>query len=266
MAEQTTESDNDSTAGELRGQLVKRLAVAGVLVAILLGVLAFFDHLANLPDDSEPTVFTSRCRSRRKRKCRSRSRRPKTCLNHRPPEKAEVAAEAPPPPSVESQPAAVVEVKPEPAAESRSVVTAKPEPAARLAPRQRRKPLSSRRWPPCRKRRRHPPICRRQPKRRRLSRHPPGRPPVWSKQTVGSGPAACRQSAVFRLSVAGWRFSSAQRAEELHAKLTLSGVPSTLETRVQVGPFRTRQEAEAAQAKLKQLGVETILVPPKGKY
>jgi DedD protein len=46
----------------------------------------------------------------------------------------------------------------------------------------------------------------------------------------------------------------------------LSGVPSTLETRVQVGPFRTRQEAEAAQAKLKQLGVETILVPPKGKY
>ena len=61
-------------------------------------------------------------------------------------------------------------------------------------------------------------------------------------------------------------FSSAQRAEELHARLTLSGVPSTLETRVQVGPFRTRQEAEAAQAKLKELGVETILVPPKGKY
>jgi DedD protein len=60
-------------------------------------------------------------------------------------------------------------------------------------------------------------------------------------------------------------FTSVQRAEELHARLTLSGVPSTLETRVQVGPFRTRQEAEAAQAKLKELGVETILVPPKGK-
>ncbi|HLO64251.1 MAG TPA: SPOR domain-containing protein, partial [Azonexus sp.] len=60
-------------------------------------------------------------------------------------------------------------------------------------------------------------------------------------------------------------FSSAQRAEELHAKLTLSGVPSTLETRVQVGPFRTKHEAEAAQAKLRELGVETILVPPKGK-
>jgi DedD protein len=59
-------------------------------------------------------------------------------------------------------------------------------------------------------------------------------------------------------------FTNAQRAEELHAKLTLSGVPSTVESRVQVGPFRTRQEAEAAQAKLKELGIETILLPPKG--
>ena len=59
-------------------------------------------------------------------------------------------------------------------------------------------------------------------------------------------------------------FSSAQRAEELHAKLTLSGVPSTLETRVQVGPFRTKQEAEAAQSKLKELGIESVLLPPRG--
>jgi DedD protein len=44
----------------------------------------------------------------------------------------------------------------------------------------------------------------------------------------------------------------------------MNGVPSTLETRVQVGPFKTRQEAEAAQAKLKALGIESLLVPPKG--
>ena len=58
-------------------------------------------------------------------------------------------------------------------------------------------------------------------------------------------------------------FSSVQRAEELHAKLTLSGLPSTLETRVQVGPFRSREEAEAAQHKLKELGIETVLVAPR---
>lgn len=59
-------------------------------------------------------------------------------------------------------------------------------------------------------------------------------------------------------------FANTQRAEELHAKLTLSGLPSTLETRVQVGPFRSRQEAEAAQEKLRELGVETVLLAPKG--
>ena len=61
-------------------------------------------------------------------------------------------------------------------------------------------------------------------------------------------------------------FSSVERAEELHARLSLSGVPSTLETRVQVGPFKSKREAEAAQAKLRELGVETILVPPRGKH
>ena len=96
----------------------------------------------------------------------------------------------------------------------------------------------------------------------------PARPAARLVETKPSAPA---QPPVVNRLFSGFLlqagvFSSAQRAEELHAKLTLSGVPSTLETRVQVGPFRTRQEAEAAQAKLKQLGVETILVPPKGKY
>ena len=61
------------------------------------------------------------------------------------------------------------------------------------------------------------------------------------------------------------RLSSPQLAEELHAKLALSGVPTSLETRVQVGPFKTREEAERAQRKLHELGVETVLVPPKGR-
>jgi DedD protein len=51
----------------------------------------------------------------------------------------------------------------------------------------------------------------------------------------------------------------------LHAKLSLAGIPSTLEARVQVGPFKTRQEAEAARAKLKGLGIEPILIPPSGR-
>ena len=58
-------------------------------------------------------------------------------------------------------------------------------------------------------------------------------------------------------------FSDPRRAEELHAKLTLEGIPSTIEARVEVGPFKTRAEAEAAREKMKALGVDSVLLLPK---
>lgn len=59
-------------------------------------------------------------------------------------------------------------------------------------------------------------------------------------------------------------FADPRRAEELHARLTLEGIPSTIEARVQVGPFKNREEAEAARGKLKALGIDTVLLPPRG--
>lgn len=59
-------------------------------------------------------------------------------------------------------------------------------------------------------------------------------------------------------------FADPRRAEELHAKLTLEGIPSTIEARVQAGPFKTREEAEAAREKLKALGIDAVLLPPRG--
>lgn len=59
-------------------------------------------------------------------------------------------------------------------------------------------------------------------------------------------------------------FSSHSNAQELFDKLKSNGIPSQLETRVSVGPFKTREEAQAAQQKLARLGVERgILVPPR---
>ncbi|WP_417068372.1 SPOR domain-containing protein [Niveibacterium terrae] len=60
-------------------------------------------------------------------------------------------------------------------------------------------------------------------------------------------------------------FANARNAEELRARLTLAGIPSQAETRVHVGPFRTRSEAAAALAKLKALGLDRsqlVLVKP----
>ncbi|MFA7267718.1 MAG: SPOR domain-containing protein [Sterolibacterium sp.] len=55
-------------------------------------------------------------------------------------------------------------------------------------------------------------------------------------------------------------FNNTANAEELRAKLELNGIPSQIEARVQVGPFKSRQEAEQARDKLKQLGMETGLI------
>ena len=56
-----------------------------------------------------------------------------------------------------------------------------------------------------------------------------------------------------------------RRAEELQSRLVQEGIPATIEARVQVGPFKTRAEADAARAKLNALGIDSVLLPPKGQ-
>lgn len=58
-------------------------------------------------------------------------------------------------------------------------------------------------------------------------------------------------------------FSDPRRAEELHSKLLQEGIPATIESRVQVGPFKTRKEADATREKLKAMGIDSVLLPPK---
>lgn len=262
MAEQSNGPDNDNAAGELRGQLTKRLAVAGVLVAMLLGILAFFDYLANPPEDPEAVVFT-RPVPVAPQKAVSQPVTPAENLPEPPaPEKTEAAAEAPPPPKVEAQPAVPVETRPEARADQRP---SSPVAGHRLAP--VHPPAAAAPVPP-------KPIAEGTAEPSSLPPRPtPPAEPAPSKPVARLvepraaapilPPAVSRLFSGFVLQAGV--FSSSQRAEELHARLTLSGVPSTLETRVQVGPFRTKHEAEAAQAKLKELGVETILIPPRGK-
>lgn len=55
-------------------------------------------------------------------------------------------------------------------------------------------------------------------------------------------------------------FNSTTNAEELRAKLELNGIPSQIEARVQVGPFKNRQEAELMRDRLKKLGMEPGMV------
>jgi len=269
MAEHSNLTENQVNPGEIRGQLVKRLAVAGALVALLLGVLAVFDRLSTNEEVDIP-VFTQPVPVAPKKEVTQ----PVTATTNLPEPPAPAIEEPPPAPVVEAPPVAKVEPvaadKPEIRGSARSTVTnAKPVPVpvVESGPRQHELPGSSTRArvPPVPEGSAEPVVAQPAPvdTEAKTTVTPSAR-----ISEVRRGANALETNNVQRL-FSGFLlqagvFSSAQRAEELHAKLTLSGVPSTLETRVQVGPFKTRQEAEAAQAKLKQLGVETLLVPPKG--
>lgn len=267
MAEQEKVAESEVVAGEMRSKLITRLAVAGVLVALLLGVLAFFDYLSTAPDDSDEQVFTKPVPVAPK-KAVSQPVTPADNLPAPPtptvPEKTEAPVEPPPPPKIEANAPSVVEAKPEAVLDNRqkipSAVANQKIPAARspapVAPASQADseaaaPSSAQSVP-----RAAAPaeVAAAKPSVRILEAKP--------APTV-TAPVVSRLFSGFLLQAGV--FSSVQRAEELHARLTLSGVPSSLETRVQVGPFKTKQEAEAAQAKLKELGVETLLVPPRGK-
>ncbi|HJV93108.1 MAG TPA: SPOR domain-containing protein [Azonexus sp.] len=253
MAEKIETPGGEDNAGELRGTLIKRLAVAGVLVAILLGVLAFFDYLATAPEEPEPQVFTQPVPVAPKKEV-SQPVKPAENLPEPP---AEAAAAQP---AVEAQPPAVVEAKPEP----EPTPEKRPSPAptatpAKVAPSVPKIAAPVRSLPAIPEGTASPTIA---PEAPPTLGKPSARAPETRAAQPVPAPVVSRLFSGFLLQAGV--FSSAQRAEELHAKLTLSGVPSTLETRVQVGPFRTRQEAEAAQAKLKELGIEAILIPPKG--
>ncbi len=56
-------------------------------------------------------------------------------------------------------------------------------------------------------------------------------------------------------------FGTPQNAEALQRKLAAAGLPATTETRVVLGPFRDRAEAERARETLRGLGVDALLMP-----
>lgn len=245
MSETPSASEKNTETGEVRGQLVKRLAVAGALVAILLGVLALFDRLSTTSEETEEARFTKPVPVQPKRQV-TQAVTP-TILPEptavEPPPVAQVELSPPPPPEPEAAPAAAA-VSPKRSATTKAPVAS----PAKTAVKQAEAPVAG------------VPESTVAPA---ISTAPTAHEPPEPAPVPERNPSPARRLFSGFLVQAGV-FSSAQRAEELQAQLNLNGVPATLETRVQVGPFKTRQEAEAAQAKLKKMGIESLLVPPKG--
>jgi DedD protein len=256
-------NDNSQTANaddDLKRKLVLRVVFAGLLIATLLGVLAFIDHLGKPSEEvvaSGPTFTAPVPVAPRKEVSQpvKPAESPATTAEH---PKEVVTAPPPPvveapttlPPAADTQPAAT----PRPASRSASTPSARSNQPAVATPAEGTSAASSATsssqfMPEPAKPAASAPLAA-QPQETRGSsaeRLPPAPPRLFSGFAVQAGV-----------------FADAQHAEELRAKLTLNGIPSTMEARVQVGPFKTREEAEVARQKLKALGVEGILLPPRG--
>lgn len=56
-------------------------------------------------------------------------------------------------------------------------------------------------------------------------------------------------------------FNSTGNAEKLHQKLNQSGIKAHIESRVYIGPFKNKAEADAAIKKAKDLGIDAVVLP-----
>lgn len=85
----------------------------------------------------------------------------------------------------------------------------------------------------------------------------PGVPPGDPLHGAQDAPAAAPHASYV---VQAGVFASIANAQALQERLAKAGISARLETRVQLGPYGDRKEAQAVLARLKQLGVRAVIV------
>jgi len=262
MADQTSSaSETQAEQAGMKRKLAWRMGFAGVMIVMLLGTLAVFDRLSapDEPESSSPQ-FTEAVPVPKKditqpvKPAEPEPEAAKAESKPAEPEAATAPPEAPARPEVAAQPALP---RAQSSVESRTMPLSRPQPPApapstapSTAPSAVQAPALPT-APPTQSPRmaeEHAPVARQ------------SAAPAVAPAPAGGSTFGGRLFSGFALQAGV--FSDPRLAEELHAKLTLNGIPSTLEARVQVGPFRTREEAEAARAKMKTLGIDAVLLMP----
>ena len=186
----------------LRQRLIKRIALAGLAVVVLLGGLAIIDRYYVPPPAKPPRALSA-------------SLTPPPA----PPAESPVAAEA------ASAPAATVPEE--------SAAPPIDRPAVPERKEHGEKPAAG------------SPHSAHHPAPRTASR-----PSVPAKPLASNGKP--QRQFVVQMGV----FSDVDNARALNEKLKEAGVPSRIEAKVQVGPFKSRAEADAARRKLAELGLQ----------
>ncbi|MBI4741254.1 MAG: SPOR domain-containing protein [Betaproteobacteria bacterium] len=255
---------------DLKRKLVWRMGFASLMIVTLLGTLVLFDYLSSHDDPDEQNPETGRPAPVARKEVTQPVKIAEQALevgkeikvaaepesSAAPVDKSSPLAGSPPRPQVSAQPRV----------DAKADASTAPGPGARMPQRGDAKtaPLSRPALPPA-----APPPGPAAPaasaKAAAQPQPAPPMPPVRAEdypEVARPPPSPPRLFSGFALQAGV--FSDLRRAEELHAKLTLHGIPSTFEARVNVGPFKTREEADTVREKMKALGIDSVMLLPKG--
>lgn len=244
----------------LRKRLLSRIAAAGVTIVGLLGALAVYDAMNKPQAPAVPKMAEVPVEV------------PKVIEAKPAEEKAVAEAE------VQGKPVEKAEEKPEEQKVARADTAVPERTVTPLAPPAAEKPLRAPKplTPPATA---HPATVRPSapaaaphrpdagheiarvmpiPERPAVSAAPAPRPPTVHAPPSRPLTQAAEAAPRFLLQVGV--FSNHANAEELLARLQQAGIPAQIESRVQVGPFASRTEADMARSKLKSIGIDDGLL------
>lgn len=260
MAKQISSGNQASTEQpDLKRKLAWRMGFAGLMIVMLLGTLAVFDYLST-PDEPETSSprFTEPVPVQKKEITQ-------------PVKQVEALPE---PPKEEKKPAepeitaAPVEPPSRPEVASQPVLPRTPSSSEPRAMPLNRTPAAVQRQAPAPVAATAPAVPRSaepRPAEIRPAAQPEEAAPTARQQVAPAGGSTFGGRLFKGYALQAGVFSDVSGAEEVRAKLMLNNIPSTLEVRIHVGPFKTREEADAARAKMKELGIDAMmLMPPKG--
>lgn len=229
----------------LRRRLLKRLAVAGGLVVALVGALVMFDalYVRTEPEPSPRVAAVGTVTPERKE--------PEVPVEEKAVEPADAEAakdkpaEAPAEPELTTAPSVLPPVA-RPERPLTVPATARPAMMRPVEPIAAAKPAAE-------------PVPPRSAAPRAAAM-----PGSTMSSTKSVPPLAAVSESVKRFLVQIGVFTNPANAEELRAKLELAGLPTRIETHVQVGPFASRQEVDQAREKLKAMGLDPgVLIAAK---
>lgn len=259
----THQPSEDSADDALKKKLLSRIAVAGVLIVALLGGLAVIDAVyvppprnlpqktAALPPEAEKPAEAVKPEEKPAEKAEEKAEeKPAEKLAEKPAEAAPAEAAKGEAPKAEAPKTEGKIALPTPAPEGTSATGTAPRPPRALTPPATARPVLSRPAEPIAATPRRPDAAT------EIARTPPPQPQYAQRHAPPSRPLTQAAERVRQFVVQMGVFMNLANAEELRAKLELAGVPAQIEARVQVGPFASKAEADAAREKLRALGMD----------